>query len=188
MPSTGVYNLPYLALNDPPDIPQDGQASMEAVETELVRIDAAVLANLASLDARLDILEALGITEVDGATVATNQSTASTSYVDLATVGPSVSVVTGTRALVGVMSNLANATAGGVCKATFAVSGASTVAASDVNNISAESSAAADTYRFGSWTLLTGLNAGANVFTMKYRATAGTAFFQDRHIIVVGLA
>lgn len=53
--STTTYGLPYQTLSDPPHGPNLGQDLAEAVEDELVRIDAAA----AALDTRLDTLEAL---------------------------------------------------------------------------------------------------------------------------------
>ena len=66
------------------------------------------------------------------ASVGASQSTASGSYTDLATVGPAVTVTTGTSALVILTCNGANS-GGGFDAALmgFAVSGATTVAASD---------------------------------------------------------
>ena len=42
MASTGIYQLPYLELSDPPNIPAATQGLAEAVEDELVRVDTAV--------------------------------------------------------------------------------------------------------------------------------------------------
>lgn len=42
MPNTPVYGLPYPSLSEPPDGPDQIQALAEAVEAELVRIDADV--------------------------------------------------------------------------------------------------------------------------------------------------
>lgn len=44
MATTGVYGIPYLEYEDPPDIPAVTQGIAETVEDELVRIDAAVVA------------------------------------------------------------------------------------------------------------------------------------------------
>lgn len=40
MPDTSIYSIPYLAPDDPPDIPAVTQGIAEAVETELARIEA----------------------------------------------------------------------------------------------------------------------------------------------------
>lgn len=44
MPSTSVYNIPYLEPSDPPDIPAVTQGIAEAAEDELSRIDAEIAA------------------------------------------------------------------------------------------------------------------------------------------------
>lgn len=119
-----------------------------------------------------------------GNTVATAESTASAAYVDLTTVGPAVTVTTGTSALVlvgclGLTTNVGSAT-----WMAIAVSGATTIAAVD-NNAFAQTSSTASagvqaTYCF----VITGLNAGSNTFTAKYRTNGGTATFSMRTLAV----
>ena len=115
-----------------------------------------------------------------------SESTASTTYTDLATVGPSVSVATGTEALVIISAVLWNATAGSRAITAYAVSGVTTDAANDtralMNNCGDGSN---DLGRFSVVNLHTGLTAGTNVFTMKYRASANTASFDNRTITVI---
>lgn len=116
--------------------------------------------------------------------VATSQATASTSFTDLGTVGPSVTVKTGTKALVTVGCRSTNSLAGGINVMGFAVSGATTVAAADT---SAYSNTGTDQVGAAAVIPVTGLTAGDNTFTAKYRATANTATFFDRFITVVGV-
>ena len=123
------------------------------------------------------------------ATVATTQGTSSTSYTDLATAGPAVTVTTGTKALVIVTGTLQN---GGVAvgqRMSFAVSGATTLAASDANSAyNYIATTATVEIGFSRAILLTGLTAGSNTFTTKYKATsAGTIYFGDRSIIVMDM-
>ena len=54
MGATGTYALPFQDDNDPPDGPALGEDLAEAVEDELIRIDA----DVATLDGRVDVLEA----------------------------------------------------------------------------------------------------------------------------------
>ena len=119
-----------------------------------------------------------------GAVVATSQTTASTSYADLATVGPSVSVVTGTSAIVTVASQITNSAAA-TNYAGYAVSGATTIAAADPSAaILVTSAANVPNLTVSTTQIITTLTAGTNTFTMKYRVTAGTGTFVNRSITV----
>ena len=116
------------------------------------------------------------------ASVATSQTTTSTTYADLATVGPAVTVTTGTHALV--MHIVRQNTSGSnSCWASHAVSGATTISANDewatrMNETNDMTISAVK--------LHTGLTAGSNTFTMKYKqSTSGTATFVDRRITVL---
>jgi len=123
------------------------------------------------------------------AAVATEQSTTSTSYVDLATSGPAVTLVTGTKALVMWSSfSYLGTTTNEYARTSIAVSGATTVAASDsywttpyiVNGGTRPFTTNA--YVF------TGLTAGSNTFTMKYKTDVGNAMvFGFRRINVVDM-
>ncbi|OII61219.1 hypothetical protein BJP40_06745 [Streptomyces sp. CC53] len=118
------------------------------------------------------------------ATVATSESTTSTSYTDLSTAGPAVTVTTGTRALVFISADAQNDAAGSDALYSYAVSGSTTVAAADSFGSFLESSGS----RRHRWTVAsmqTGLTAGSNTFTMKYRVSANTGTFQNRNIVVV---
>lgn len=123
------------------------------------------------------------------ATVATSQTTASESYTDLATVGPAVTLTTGTKALVIISAGGFNANSGGGNIASFAVSGATTVAASDANMLKFGPNGAVNSPadRLSASVLLTGLTAGSNTFTMKYLASTGTAYFSNRTINVIDM-
>lgn len=119
-------------------------------------------------------------------TVATDEGTATTTYVDLATVGPSVSVAsTGTVAWVWVSSQLYSTAAGGGSVMSFAISGATTLAAADANACGETGSAGvAFAFKFGELTRVA-INAGTNLYTAKYRAdTTGTMHAKNRKIIV----
>lgn len=130
--------------------------------------------NLVDLDRR---------TSPTDATVDTGQSTSSLTYTNLATAGPAVTVTIGStgKALVAIYTSLANTT-NNYALAGYAVSGATTVAASDLDALQHGSSIA---MRAGATLLHTGLTAGSNTFTMKYRkdAGAGTSDFTGRRIL-----
>jgi hypothetical protein len=119
------------------------------------------------------------------ATVATAQSTSSTSYVDLATAGPAVTLTTGTKVLVFTNTEVSTAS-GRYVFADFAISGATTRAASDDTCIKMGTDADAMQSRNGVANLMT-VTAGSNTFTMKYRTNAGSSQFSNRSIVVVAL-
>lgn len=120
-------------------------------------------------------------------TVQTSENTTSTSYTDLATVGPSVTVTTGSRAIVCLRSLAQNNTAGQTAFASYEISGATSTAASDVRSLSHESGTANEGTRVGFTNLFITLTPGSNTFTMKYRVDGGTGTFLHREIVVIPL-
>jgi hypothetical protein len=115
--------------------------------------------------------------------VSASQTTTSGSYVDLTTVGPAASPTTGTAAIVSLSSSIGNSSAAATLMS-FAISGATTVAASDPFAIGHDSIA---NYRLGGLFMVTGLTPGTNTFTAKYRVSGGTGTFLDRKLIVLPL-
>lgn len=123
------------------------------------------------------------------ATVAAGQTTASTTYVDLATVGPSVTVTIGANGLALVcMSLSASNTASDYSVVSILVSGANTLSAVD------NETAGTWLFRHGSSTndpqlsyvkLLTGLTAGSTTFKMQYRVASGTSTYIRRILSVI---
>lgn len=126
-----------------------------------------------------------------GSVVATSQTTTATSYSDLASVGPAVTVTIGStgKALVALHSAIANATSNLASYAGFAVSGATTVAASDAQAIGFTSPSSGAGIRAGTTLVVTGLNPGSTTFTAKYRMDPGVgpATFVDRRLAVTPL-
>lgn len=127
--------------------------------------------------------------DVASAVVAADESTTATAFTDLATVGPQVTVRIGAsgRALVTVGALMLNDTAAHACRMSFAVSGATTVAADTTKAVMATSPDANSQYRMSRTSVVTGLAAGSNTFTAKYEGSGGTARFIDRQIIVIPL-
>jgi hypothetical protein len=119
--------------------------------------------------------------------VTTSESTGSTSYTDVTTPGPAVTVTTGTKAIVIVTSLVQNSTSGQNAYASYAVSGASAISATDDRAVLITAAATNQTLRASSAYMETGLTAGSNTFTMKYRVTGGTGSFQNRRITVIPL-
>lgn len=131
---------------------------------------------------------ALGIRAAE---VATDQGTSSTTFTDLATVGPTLTDVyigSSRRCLV-FLTALLTVPLSDTAIASFVVSGASSIVASATR--AAYGQAGADgpfNVVSGTFVLLTaaqGLNQGLNTFQMKYRTTSGaTAGFRDRRLAV----
>lgn len=121
--------------------------------------------------------------------VTDSETTTSTSYTDLATAGPSVTVTTGAGAIVAVFAQVSNNTAGEEAFAGHDITGATTRAASDTRSIGFQpgSVAAARSIRCSAITYQDALTPGSNTFTMKYRVTGGTGTFNDRRITVIPL-
>jgi hypothetical protein len=95
---------------------------------------------------------------------------------------PSVTLATGTSALI-VMS-LDTFTSAGFAGTSIAVSGATTIAASDNYIVSSSSTTAITLSRTF---VLTGLTAGTNTFTLQYRTNA-TGTYSRRNLVVQGIA
>jgi hypothetical protein len=116
--------------------------------------------------------------------IAASQTTTSQTFADLATIGPQVTVDTGSSALVGLYNANLNSTATVSSLMSFDVTGASTIAASDSTSIGTATSSGA---RTGSVFLVTGLTPGTNIFTCRYRVGSGTGTYVDRRITVFPL-
>lgn len=126
------------------------------------------------------------------ALVATSQTATSTSYGDLATTGPAVTVTIGANglALVCLSASMTNSSAGGDGALTsFAISGATTMAAGTSPYILFyQTWTTSSLGEFGATWLVTGLTPGSTTFTVKYAAfSGGTAGWKDRSISVVPL-
>jgi len=123
--------------------------------------------------------------------VGTKQNTTSSTYTDLTTAGPAVTLTTGTKALVIVSFEGTNRAGNRSAWMSFDISGATTVAATDTNALKiTQSTLDWEPFRASSATLVTGLTAGSNVFTAKYRSdtiTTCTADFAYREIVVIDM-
>ena len=119
----------------------------------------------------------------ESANVAASESTTSTSYTDLTTAGPAITITTGTKALI-IVSARAQTNTGATSYASYAVSGATTIAANDDDALEAGTI----TNNISRASRLTTLTAGSNTFTMKYRTSpTRTGTFEFREIIVIDL-
>lgn len=124
------------------------------------------------------------------ARVATGQTTTSVnSFGDLATVGPTVGpLVTGSAAIVIMSASMENGTGGGGAIMGYAVTGASSIAASNDKALRHRSGTASQANRASTVAFEIGLTPGSNTFTAKYTTpTGGTATFTDRELLVIPL-
>lgn len=124
----------------------------------------------------------------NGATVAPLEATASTTFTDLTTPGPAVTVTTGAKAVVIMNAEFYNVD-NSYAIASVQVSGASSIAPADTRALTHRSITSGITPVIGCARVLwfSNLTPGNNVFTMKYRAFAGTSRFQNRELIVIPL-
>jgi hypothetical protein len=122
------------------------------------------------------------------ATVAAAESHSNTTYTDLTTAGPAVTLTTGTQALVIITTRVSGSANSDNNYMSFAVSGATTIAASDANAINLGGVAAGVNIRASAASSVT-LTAGSNTFTAKYRSVNGNpTTWSNRQIFVINLA
>jgi hypothetical protein len=118
-----------------------------------------------------------------GAEVDTIENTTSTTYGNLTTVGPFVTLNTGGNAIVILTAQIFNSGTNANLMG-FAVSGATVI-----NPVDADAARSDSTFAVVSSMIVfvAGLAAGSNTFSAKYRTTGGTASFGNRKITVIPL-
>ena len=120
-------------------------------------------------------------------TVTTGQTTSSSSFTDLTTVGPTVTLTTGTKALIMLTVQLDNQANNRQGTAAIEISGASSVSPSDgpaFHIFSSSNTAVQATTTY----IATGLTAGSNTFKVKYKAGGSTTVnFGERRLSVIDL-
>ena len=190
------------------DLPADFDVALQGVDTRLKALqpgttlgDLAYSSATANTNTRLGIGSTGQVLTVTGgvptwataagqaasasAQVNTQQSTTSGSFTDLATAGPAVTLTTGTKALVIVdcvslnTSNQVGSFMG--CE----VSGASSVSPS--NNDAAQTFSGNEFATRTKAIRYSGLTAGSNTFTAKYKVEGSTGTFEKRNIFVMDL-
>jgi hypothetical protein len=113
------------------------------------------------------------------------ETTTSTSYTDLATAGPAVTVTTGTAAIVFATASIRNNTATQNALMGWAVSGATTTAANDA--WAAAVGGTSNIFERSTSIWIATLTGGSNTFTAKYKVSGGTGTFDERSIVVIPL-
>lgn len=132
-----------------------------------------------------DVADLDSRTNPKSATVATSESTSAGTFGDLATLGPTVSIVTGTTAIVVMTASLSASVANGYAVMGFAVSGATLVGANTAQSLFYQAFGAGTGNQISAAYLATGLTPGTNVFTAKYYVSGGgTATFSARNLVV----
>lgn len=111
-------------------------------------------------------------------------STNSTSYTGL-TGSPSLGTGTGTKALVMHGASLANDTAGNRSYVSYEISGATAVSPNDFWAVIYDENSTGRIIK-ASWVQIhTGLTAGTNVFTQRFKVNGGTGTFSTRNLAVL---
>lgn len=121
------------------------------------------------------------------ARVAAPESTTSTTYTNLTTVGPSVTCETGTRAMVMIYCNMTASSNNTMGAMSWAISGATTRSALDMTAARVDGIAASNTVSSVSVDILTTLTPGVNTFTAQYKVGSTSYTFNDRFIGVFPL-
>lgn len=123
------------------------------------------------------------------ARINTTEATSSTSYVDLTTLGPEVTVETGGAAIVFFQTAGRNSTGNvnGMAICSVAVSGATSQSAANEWSIEISGVNANRPLHCSAFKLFDDLTPGENTFTLKYRVATGTGSFSHRYIGVMPL-
>lgn len=117
-------------------------------------------------------------------TISTGESTTSTSYTDLATVGPTVTCNTGTRAFYFATSQISLNVSGASIQVGLEVSGQTTKPAATVMTMDGFDEDKSQ--RWGNCGFFEDLVPGENTFTLKYRVPSGnTGAFSDRSLTIM---
>jgi hypothetical protein len=152
-----------------------------------------IIGSIRTIEERLSTISGGGssppITDIESASVATQQTTTSTSYTDLATAGPAVTLNTGTDVIVTISCGHFNNAAGTITSySAVAVSGATTLAAADGNAAAVSDNRNGFSQQVARRFKMTGLTPGSNTFTLKYKSSSGSSVgFVNRDITVEAL-
>lgn len=112
-----------------------------------------------------------------------SETTTSTSYTDLATFGPQITVDTGGYAIVILSGAIQNSGTGSVRMA-YEVSGATSISPADNRGVGHFGASGVGVV-VGNAIYHDNLTAGSNTFTTKYRVSASTGTFESRRLQVI---
>lgn len=129
----------------------------------------------------------ISATSPTSAYIATSQARTSATYGDLATVGPSVTVTMRAFVIIKVSVQVTTAAAAGEGLMSFAISGATTLAADDAKAVGVQGIRERKFTYYSALTAST-VNSGSNTFTAKYRGDGtNAATFSHREISAIVL-
>ncbi len=123
----------------------------------------------------------------DAARIATLETTASTSYANLATTGPSVTVSHGVYAIIFWSCAVQNDTNNADSFMSWTMSGSNSRGAADIYSLAQDGVFATNPWRIGNVDIHSSLTPGTTTFTAQYRVDSGTGSFSDRFIGVIPL-
>lgn len=123
------------------------------------------------------------IPDFDG--INTAESSISTSFTDLATVGPQVTATTGARALYMLSARQQNDTDNAGTESGVDITGASTIGPSSNRALTTDGVPGGNALRMSTAHLESNLSAGSNVFTMQYRVSSGEGTWGNRNLVVL---
>lgn len=126
---------------------------------------------------------------IEIATVNATEQTTETDFTDLATVGPSITCVTGTRAMYFVTASTWNSTSERATWMAVGVTGASEIDPSKDNALVVDglTQDQLNTMRATAVYVESGLTPGTNTFTCKYLVSTGTGNWKNRQLVVMAL-
>lgn len=130
------------------------------------------------------------VTPVGAYSNTTGSSTTTSYYTTLTgdTTAITVTLVTGTTALLQMSAVCTHGTTGSVAWLSIAVSGATTLAASDSNAAALNVPVGGYNNSIARTLVLSGLTAGTNTFTLSYKGQTGTTTWTNRNLTVQGVA
>lgn len=132
---------------------------------------------------------ALVLNSTVGAFVGTSETTASTTFADLATTTDTVTATVPPSGAIQVQFSafMQNNTSAAHVAIGVAMTGANTISALDANSVDYQAAAANASGRYFGNVTFTGLTPGSTVFKMKYRVSTGTGTFADRRLTIIPL-
>lgn len=159
-------------------------ATWNATVRDNLNATAVALASAASQYFVATGVNALAARTIQTATVSTSQSSGSATYTNLTTVGPQVTMNTGTIAIAIFTAAVSNTVANSATDTSVAVSGATSIAASDAWRTVLDGVSANQVNRVAGFHVFTGLTIGSNTFTVQYKVGSNTGTWADRELLV----
>ena len=122
--------------------------------------------------------------EITEGLVLTQETSTRTTYGNITTTGPTVTVTTGTLAVVSVSCQMFSSTTANMYSS-YAISGATTTSSDDAWSLRFQ--AGAGDQIGATCTAMHTLTAGSNTFKQEYKTSSGTGTWDDRRILVMAL-